>query len=589
MSLLSRVRSLQQVQLHVLRRRIHWQVVNNSVCSFSSSTTNNTSIDRKTTRLGRTLYRKLLQWCHNTNPEMPLRHFIEPFSISPPQNLDQDKFQAILDYHDLDVSMVSPLIAAVYPMLPPHTSIYKEHIACQIHTVAHLKSLIRAMFRLNSQSTLTSTVGTEQQLNDVQKARIAYAFQTLRTLNELSEALADLNMHRLNHSERGDDISYFVGQVVQHKRERWRGVIAGWEKPADADSDSTSKPIQLSSLTTKIYTAQEFLKAVRYEVILDLADMHTLKSTAPVVVCTQQDLEPVQDDRLCRIRSTLVSQSFKGFDPISNTFVANNLLAYEYPVDREKQQAFGNNSNNNISNSKENAKDLLLASEAAAKETIQKIRSLMAHLEHMIHLPKDNEKRESLSLLRTIRQKLATQPPVGQNLVIQEDATPSVQKASAQLRYIYDFIMDLRDVLWHRKTFKELTVPPKFQLGQVVYHQFFGFRGVVVACDHVPKYNVRYWDGVRHIDDVLQKPFYHVLPDQEDCRTAFGGPRGMRYVCQDNLVECRSDRTDISVALDSLDDPAWSREMDSVGKTWFKPSSHALVSIGVVSDTHELD
>jgi hypothetical protein len=92
---------------------------------------------------------------------------------------------------------------------------------------------------------------------------------------------------------------------------------------------------------------------------------------------------------------------------------------------------------------------------------------------------------------------------------------------------------------------------------------------------------------VRHIDDVLQKPFYHVLPDQEDCRTVFGGPRGMRYVCQDNLVECRSDRTDISVALDSLDDPAWSREMDSVGKIWFKPSSRALVWIGVVSDAHE--
>jgi hypothetical protein len=47
-------------------------------------------------------------------------------------------------------------------------------------------------------------------------------------------------------------------------------------------------------------------------------------------------------------------------------------------------------------------------------------------------------------------------------------------------------------------------------------------------------------------------------------------------------VECRSDRTDLSVALDSLADPGWSREMDSVGKTVFKPSSHALVSICVV-------
>jgi hemimethylated DNA binding protein len=391
-------------------------------------------------------------------------------------------------------------------------------------------------------------------------------------LNELSESLADLDKHRKDHSERGDEIHYFVGQVVQHKQERWRGVIAGWDKPADSNDAGSNPPRKLSSLTTKVYTAADFLRSVRYEVILDLADMHTKKSTSPLIVCTQQDLEPIQDPRLCRIRSRLVTQNFNGFDPVSNSFVANDLLAYEYPLDREKQQTFKGNNN-------EKTKDMMLAAEAAAKETVEKIQSLMAHLEQMIQLPGDHAQREPFSLLRTVRQKMVSQP-VGEN-VYDDDAISSVLKASSKLRYIYDFIMELRDILWHRKTFQELTLAPKFQLGDVVYHHFFGFRGVVVACDHVPKYNVRYWDGVRHIDNVLEKPFYHVLPDQEDCKTAFGGPRGMRYVCQDNLVECRSDRTDLSVALDSLDDPGWSREMDSVGKIVFKPSSYALVSISV--------
>ena len=62
-------------------------------------------------------------------------------------------------------------------------------------------------------------------------------------------------------NQQREGVRFFVGQVVQHVHERWRGVIMGWEKPNENDD-----PKPLSSLTTKTYTAGDFLNSIRYEV-----------------------------------------------------------------------------------------------------------------------------------------------------------------------------------------------------------------------------------------------------------------------------------------------------------------------------------
>ena len=77
----------------------------------------------------------------------------------------------------------------------------------------------------------------------------------------------------------------------------------------------------------------------------------------------------------------------------------------------------------------------------------------------------------------------------------------------------------------------------KFPVGTPVYHTHFNFRGVVTAWDSQPRFDVTRWDGVQHIDNPMEKPFYTVVPDGNDASQVFGiNEKHPRYVCEDNLV-----------------------------------------------------
>ena len=76
-----------------------------------------------------------------------------------------------------------------------------------------------------------------------------------------------------------------------------------------------------------------------------------------------------------------------------------------------------------------------------------------------------------------------------------------------------------------------------FQIGQVLRHRKYGFRGVVVGWDRRPTVDVSGWDGVQGLPSGPDQPFYRVLPDMRDCVELLGGPRDVRYVAQENLVE----------------------------------------------------
>ena len=76
-----------------------------------------------------------------------------------------------------------------------------------------------------------------------------------------------------------------------------------------------------------------------------------------------------------------------------------------------------------------------------------------------------------------------------------------------------------------------------FQIGQVLRHRKYGFRGVVVGWDRRPQVDVSGWDGVQGLPSGPDQPFYRVLPDMGDCVELLGGPRDVRYVAQENLVE----------------------------------------------------
>ena len=67
-----------------------------------------------------------------------------------------------------------------------------------------------------------------------------------------------------------------------------------------------------------------------------------------------------------------------------------------------------------------------------------------------------------------------------------------------------------------------------FQIGQVLRHRKYGFRGVVVGWDRRPQVDVSGWDGVQGLPSGPDQPFYRALPDMGDCVELLGGPRGVR-------------------------------------------------------------
>jgi len=268
----------------------------------------------------------LLQWCRDTNSDVPLGAFVEPLILAPPQ-IDPQQFQALAELYQqkhkdsssqeddtATTSTTTEPFDKILKLLPPRIRMNTEkgesQLQVHVKSVADLRLLIRAIFRLND---MTDKDREEQ----VRKERVSFAFQSLRSLNELNKSIAELNRQRQLHMNRGepqddnntpetemDDndhqkprvVEYHVGQVVQHKGERWRGVILGWEKPEDSTYNQKT-PKKLTSLTTKVYTAADFLNSIRYEVLLDQGDSDMLRATSSFIVCSQEDLELVTDPK----------------------------------------------------------------------------------------------------------------------------------------------------------------------------------------------------------------------------------------------------------------------------------------------------
>lgn len=584
----------------VVRRRIrtsHAAAVGNSLLRMRWSTSGSPPLpppDRKQKRLPLTLYRQLLQWCQATEAGIPLGAFIEPLTLAPPQ-LDLSVLPELKEYHDAhkanDRSVPAPTpalstIAKVSSMLPPKSKLSSNNLNVRIQNTSDLRNLIRAMFRLNSQT------ATEES----RKERIAFAFQTLRSLNELTDSLDDLISHRNGHMDRGDVddvVKFHIGQVVQHKHERWRGVVVGWEKPDDddtkkeSDEESKTEPLQLSSLTTKKYTASDFLSNVRYEIILDAGDVHMLQAASSFIVSTQDDLETVTDSSLCRIRSAMTSDHFRSFDSSSNTFVANDMLAYEYPADHTIQQQAVEEATRDLT------EGITGSPETMAEKVAAEIKRFAQHLETLIAIPEGSvvDEQNGLSLLTAIQSKIASVSsddieswptsiisPRNQGMTMEaEEFRSPVACASARLRNLLNIALEVRDILWRRQNSKEVASQLKFGVGDVVYHKHFGFRGVVVAFDHKPTVDVSRWDGLVDIENPLEKPFYHVIPDRQDCTNVFGSARGLRYVCEDNMEMCHSDSRALTVSLD----PDWTRTLSPEGTTEFVTPFHIKFKHGM--------
>eukprot|EP01025_Chloroclados_australasicus_P064149 TRINITY_DN8531_c0_g2_i1.p1 TRINITY_DN8531_c0_g2~~TRINITY_DN8531_c0_g2_i1.p1 ORF type:complete len:313 (+),score=17.94 TRINITY_DN8531_c0_g2_i1:54-941(+) len=72
----------------------------------------------------------------------------------------------------------------------------------------------------------------------------------------------------------------------------------------------------------------------------------------------------------------------------------------------------------------------------------------------------------------------------------------------------------------------------QYHVGQVLRHKKFGYKGVVVGWDS--ECQRAEWANKQSVSP--QQPFYHIIPDEEDCVRLFSHAQHIKYVAQENLV-----------------------------------------------------
>ncbi|GKY92318.1 hypothetical protein MPSEU_000202900 [Mayamaea pseudoterrestris] len=514
---------------------------------FSTSATSNNNV------IARTLYRQLLKWCRAIAPTgVPLDAYIPPVHL---RSSDEDGMHHVIQKLSghLPIYTVEDRNAMdrAKALLPTKTLYTSTSITIPIHNAYDLSNVLRAVFRL------TSTADSSSSLNDdatIQKS-IAAGFETFKSLNELTEALAELQRERESHMDRSD-VTFHVGQVVRHLKDRWRGVIIGWKRVDPSREQAVSLK---TSLTNKDYT--DVMHGIQFDILMDEGDAHVLTLLEERRSAVASELELVEDDALVRIRHDDVSDYFDRFDPSTQSFVPNRQLAYEYPAD----VAFENDVSNDLTENQNVA--------AVSRNIVDGIQEFATRLERFILDETSCPADRGYTILSNVQSRLAAIAagdvfPDMSHKFATTDPSPLLV-ASLHVKALFTLSHEIQDVLSRRRQSRECRSAFHYQIGDIVIHQKYGFRGVVIACDPKPSVDVTRWDGLAHIDNPMELPFYHVIPDQGDCIEAFGGERSLRYVCEQNLMACPNDRLqNLNVDLSH----GWTKSVS--GKSYVAPADH---------------
>jgi hypothetical protein len=144
------------------------------------------------------LYRQLLRWCDTTEDNVPLSFYIPPIYLQPPQ-IDEKTLSALADGKSESSSKVN------LSMFPPNTLVDSKKLVCPIRNSAHVRAFFRSVFRLTAAESLDTDADDMQQ-----KQRISLAFEAIKSLNELTGALADLKNNSEQHTNR-EGVNFRVG------------------------------------------------------------------------------------------------------------------------------------------------------------------------------------------------------------------------------------------------------------------------------------------------------------------------------------------------------------------------------------------
>lgn len=444
--------------------------------------------------------------------------FLGAPSLEAPKQIDAYSAEVLAGLSN-GQDLTDATIERVYKDFPKSTRYDSNRVTfARLETVQDVKNAIRGIFRINKHP------------SDWDKERRDVAFEYLKQLNELYiQELQPLEeIHKQNLVT-----AFKVGQVVQHKHHRWRGVIVS-KQGANTATPTLSDDFSKTSLTNKIYKLQE----TSYQVAVDTGDVYRLAGSLEVnsADAVESDLELVEDPQMLRIRNEAISDCFDRF--CGTRFIPNSLKSYEYPQD---------------------ASDVVVYEGPELIETcnhiVQSIQNCAKELEEIL-VDVNKQQTTPRSALTMLWRQLKQ---ISAGMLRNDDGAEYDTKIAQTMHYLR-FFMGVSERVFETTFQRErsLRAVVKFQLGDVIAHKKFGFRGLVVAWDPEPAINVSQWDGLKDIEDPLGKPFYRVLVDRE---TEYYG-NSMRYVCEDNMELSSSP---VNVDLDD----GWTVQ----GTTYFPPEN----------------
>lgn len=448
--------------------------------------------------IGRTLYRQLTRWCKTVGAtDLPMSHLIPPVSLTAPRidgealkrlsSLPTDeRGEYIVGTSSSDGSNGGDQeLFRIHNMLPKDAIVDDNLLICPVRrAVPDLIGLIRAVYRINSPNFAASAgdgaAASPASPSDI-KERVNLGFEATRSLNELTEVIDHMNQQRKEHRDRSG-VDFHVGQVVQHKGDRWRGIVVGWRREPLAPMQG---PGGGSSLTTKDYgtPAEKGASAamVRYDVIIDTGDAHLLGGKRNVDAETgfplinQVDLEAVDDPLLMRVRSHWTNSKMDRFDSQQNQFIPNDFVLYEYPADCDET---GSNEGSSSSSSQ-----MVEATDEIASAVIGAVRDFAGHLhKNILEITPSPETRGN-TVISSVRERLLaissgtlTDPNDVASLMTDNMSVTSL--AAMHLQQVLEIGLEVSEMSWQRHIALKDKEKIRFPLGTIVRHKKYGFRGV---------------------------------------------------------------------------------------------------------------
>ena len=394
-----------------------------------------------------------------------------PLTLMPPR-IDATALQTFASMHENESSVKDAKdghLLHLTKSLPRNTIIEENKLVIPIHNAADVKNATRTAYALNNY-----TNDSQTNLEEL-KHRVSLGLEVLKSLNQLGGVLEPRKESRQLHLNR-DGVQFTIGGIVQHKTKRWRGVVAGWKKV-----EVTSSKSDKTSLTNKNYDSENNIDedddtqfTVEYTMHVDEGDAaHTRTRVLGSVVAMQNELEEVSDVDLKRIRNSLIKRQFEKFDTIKSVFIPGDLLQYEYPKDVEEYSTEQLEIESlDMIEKHQNAKKMIAACRQIASELHQILRNVSSCLEtRKMDILAEFEKKLSQIISGNFDQNFADQITKD----VSEESSHKI--AMKHLHELLNISTEINSMIWQHSTAKKNIDRIRFQLGSVVKHKKYGFRG----------------------------------------------------------------------------------------------------------------